>query len=297
MSVRSAQALLIAVISTRATALMFSKMLLVDVGPLALLGIRFLLAFGLLALIFHRRLARMNRRLFAYGLALGAGMFVVMALEMYSLRLTATSHVAFLENTAIVFVPLCEAVLARRLPQAKVALGAGAALCGIGLICLGGATAALNLGDALALLAALFYTAVIMMCTRMSRKEDALALGVMQVGWIGAFGMAGGLALGEPMVIASAPQWASLAVLVIACTGFGFTLQPLAQKYLSSEQTSLTIAVDPLVASMLGIVVLGEQVGTAGYLGMALILAAIVASCLPAHQGRKGRQVATPSRA
>lgn len=291
MTVRSAQILLIAVICTRATALMFSKMLLVDVGPFALLGVRFLLAFALLALIFHRRLAAMNRRTFCYGLGLGAGFFVVMALEMFALRLTATSHVAFLENTAIVFVPIVEAVIARRLPTIKVCLGAGAALLGIGLICLGGSAATLNLGDLLALVAAFFYTAVIIMCARMSRKEDAIVLGVMQVGWIGAFGAVAGLACQEPVAIASGQQWMSLAVLVIACTGFGFTLQPLAQRHLSSEQASLTIAVDPLVASMLGILVLGEQVGAAGYLGMALILASIVASCLPE---RTGRHLAAP---
>lgn len=291
MSVRNAQILLIAVISTRATALMFSKLLLIDNGPFALLGVRFLLAFALLALMFHKRIAHMSRRAFLYGLALGVGFFIVMALEMFSLRLTDTNHVAFLENTAIVFVPIVEAVLARRLPSAKVAIGAGAALMGIGLICLGGGTlTAINLGDVLALISACFYTAVIVMCARLSREEDAIVLGVLQIGWIGAFGMGFGVALQEPVVLSTAQQWDSLAVLVIACTGFGFTLQPMAQRYLSAEQASLALAVDPLVASMLGITVLGEQVGVAGYLGMALILAAIVASCLPE---RRPKRIAT----
>lgn len=80
MTARSAQILLIAVITTRATALLFSKMLLLGLGPFALLGVRFLLAFALLVLIFHRKLAHMSRRAFFYGLALGAGFFVVMAL-------------------------------------------------------------------------------------------------------------------------------------------------------------------------------------------------------------------------
>lgn len=285
MTMRSAQILLIAVITTRATALLFSKILLLDLGPFALLGVRFLLAFALLALIFHKRLARMNRRTFLYGLALGGGFFVVMSLEMFSLRLTASSHVAFLENSAVVFVPLAEAVIARKAPSAKICAGAGAAFLGIGLICLGGSSMTLNSGDLLSLLSACFYTAVIMMCARMSREEDAIALGVLQVGWIGVFGAVGALVFQEPVAVTTAQQWGCLAVLVIACTGFGFTLQPLAQRHLSSEQASLTLAVDPLVASVLGIVVLGEQVGTAGYLGMGLILAAIVASCMPERPG------------
>lgn len=290
MSVRNAQILLIAVITTRATALMFSKLLLLQMGPFTLLGVRFLLAFALLAIIFHKKLAHMGRRLFLYGFALGAAFFVVMALEMFALRLTASSHVAFLENAAIVFVPVCEAVMLRRLPSARVAAGAAVALLGVGLICLGGGTGSLTPGDAIALAAAGFYTAVIMMCARMSREEDAIALGVLQVGWIGVLGMAASLIFETPALPQTGAGWGSLSMLVIACTGFGFTLQPMAQRYLSPEKASLTLAVDPLVASVLGIVVLGEQVGAAGYAGMALVLASIVASCLPESGGKAAAQ-------
>lgn len=281
MSVRGAQALLIAVIATRATALLFSKLLLASIGPFTLLGVRFLLAFALLVVVFHKQLARMNKRLFVYGLALGSAFFVVMALEMFALRITLSSHVAFLENAAIVLVPVCEAVLLHRAPSFRMALGAAAALFGVGLICLGGSGGALTAGDAIVLAAAGFYTAVIMMCARMSRNEDAIALGVLQVGWIGVLGALCSFAFETPVLPQTVQQWGSLAVLVVACTGFGFTLQPMAQKHLSSERASLTLAVDPLVATVLGIVVLGEQVGIAGYAGMALVLASIVASCLP----------------
>lgn len=285
MNQQRARLLLIAVICTRACALLFTKVLLVDMGPFSLLGVRFLLAFALLLVLLWRRLPRLNARLFVYGLVLGAGFFVVMSLETFSLRLTSTSHVAFLENCAIIFVPLGEALLARRLPGRAVCLGSLAALLGIGLICVGGGGAGVvavsGAGDALALGAAVFYALVIMLCTRMSRREDALALGVLQVGWIGAFALVSALVLGEPVRISGAAQWGCLAFLSICCTGFGFTLQPLAQRHLSSEQVSLTLAVDPLVASALGILVLHEDVGLAGLAGMGLILAAILASCLP----------------
>lgn len=293
MTERQAQVLLVAVVTTRATALLFSKALLADMGPFALLGVRFLMAFALLVIVLHRRLPRPSMRLNLYGLALGAGFFAVMSLEAFSLRLTDTSHVAFLENAAIVLVPLGEAIVGRRLPSARSAIGAGAAMAGIGLITLGGGTGGIGFGDLLALGAALFYAAVIMMCSRMSRSEDALALGVLQVGWIGVLGMVAAAVSGESVILEGARQWGRLAFLVVACTGFGFTLQPLAQRHLSAERASLTLAVDPLVASVLGVTVLGERVGVLGILGMAFVLGAIVQSCLSEGRGIRpeGRRV------
>lgn len=51
-AVRAAQVLMISLVVARGVSFMFSKTLLVDMGPLTLLGIRFLLAFLVLFVVF-----------------------------------------------------------------------------------------------------------------------------------------------------------------------------------------------------------------------------------------------------
>lgn len=281
---RGAMALLAAVVSARASSFLFSKLLLAHMGPYTLMGLRFLAAFALLALVFHRRLARVTRTTFLRGAALGGAFFVVMAFELHALALAPTSSVSFLENTAIVLVPLGEAIVGRRLPAPRTALAALVALAGVGLLTLSGGVAGIGRGEALALCAALAYAVAMMLTDRLAKADDALVLGILQVGWIGALGLVASLVTERPTLPTGGAEWASLAVLVVVCSGFGFTLQPVAQRPLSAETTSLMCALNPLVAAVLGATVLGERLGMGGVAGLALILASIVIAGMRARR-------------
>ena len=265
-----------AVVAARATAYLFSKLLLVQMGPFTLMGLRFLVAFALLAAIFHRNLRAMDRRTFAHGLLLGALFFIVMGFELVALTMAPSSTVSFLENTAIVFVPLLAALLARRLPAAKTVGCTAVVMAGVGLLTAGDGLGAFGLGEALALLAAVFYAVVIIVTARVARDDDATCLGVLQVGFIGLFGLVASVLFEQPALPAGPMEWAYLGVLVVVCTGFGFTFQPVAQRHISSEQAGLLLAVSPLVGGILGVVVLGEPFGPATCAGMALIIAGIL---------------------
>ena len=93
MSVRAATILFTAVIGVRATAFLFSKILLVDMGPFSLMGLRFLLAFALLAIAFRKNLKAMSAAVFLRGALLGALFFVVMGFELCALVETSSSTV------------------------------------------------------------------------------------------------------------------------------------------------------------------------------------------------------------
>ena len=65
------------------------------------------------------------------------------------------------------------------------------------------------------------------------------------------------------------------------CTGFGFTLQPVAQSRLSADVAGLLCALSPFVAAVLGAVFLGEAVTPCRLAGMALIAVAMLVASLP----------------
>lgn len=293
MTMRQAEILLAAVVAARATSFLFSKVLLADMGPFSLLGLRFLLAFAVLALLFNRSLRRASRRALAAGCVLGVIFFTTMSLELHALVSVPSSTVSLLENLAIVLVPLATALWARRRPEWPLALAAATAMAGVALLTVGReGMRSFGAGEALALAAALSYTASIVATAHFAREGHGLAIGIVEIGVMGALGMGAALVFEQPALPVAAGQWGALAVLVVVCTGFGFTLQPVAQRYLSADQAGLFCAITPLVAGALGIAVLGEPCGVATLVGMGLIVAAMVEASCFTHGRPRPREAA-----
>lgn len=249
MTAKQATALLAAVIAARATSFLFSKMLVGSLQPFDLLAVRFLIAAALLAVIFHKRLAALSARALRHGSVIGIAFFATMACEMHALQGASSSTVSFLENMAVVFVPLATALAARRLPSPPMALACVTALVGVGFLTLGGAAGVdAPAGILFGLGSGAGYTVAILATAKLTREDDPIQLGVIQIAVMGLLALAATLLFEKPMLPADAGQWASFAVLVIVCTGFGFTLQPLAQRYLSADTAGLLCALSPLVA-------------------------------------------------
>ena len=285
MSKRSAELLYASVIIVRATALLFSKVGLGVLEPMNLLAVRFFIAFLILVVLFGKRLIKMTRKELLYGAIIGAGFFAVMTLEMNALRHTASSMVAFLENTAIVIVPLLAAALSRKLPSRRSIVCAVITLAGVGLLTLKGGKVSLGTGEVLCIFGAVTYASVIILTEKFSRKADALIIGIMQIGFLALFAAVGSFVFETPILPQGGREWGAILVLAIVCTCFGFTLQPVAQRYVSTEIAGQFCALNPLTASILGIVFLDERLGAYGIIGAVLILAGILIQNL--HLQRK----------
>ena len=280
MAKKYAEILLITVIALRSTALLFSKIALESMGPLTLLGLRFLLAFAVLFVIFFKRLVRIDSSTLLRGLVLGVLFYGTMAFELIGLSYTSSSTTAFLENTAIMFVPLFDAALRRSRPNSSSLVSGAMALAGIAFLTLHEGRLMLGRGEIFCLLAAVFYAATIVATDRLAKKDDAMVLGVLQVGFIGVFGAVSAFIFEQPVLPTSGAQWGAVAFLAIVCTVFGFTLQPVAQKYTSSDKAGLYCALNPLIAAVLGYAFLHESFTRNSLLGAVLIIGSIVAASL-----------------
>lgn len=275
MTEKQATWLFAAAIAVCATSFMFSKLLLQEMGPFTLIALRFLAAFAVLAIAFHTKLARMGKRVLAHGLVLGSAFFAVMACEQVALTLGPSSTIAFVENTAIVFVPLIAATAQRKAPSRRALACALVAMAGVVLVSGGSGEMSFGAGEALALAAAVLYALVTVLTSIFAKGDDAIALGVVQVGVIGVGGLFGALAFEQPALPASTTSWLYLAVLAFGCSGFGFAFRPLAQSRISPEKAGMLLALTPVVAGALGVAVLGEPATVRTLLGMALIMAGI----------------------
>jgi drug/metabolite transporter (DMT)-like permease len=209
--------------------------------------------------------------------------FLTMACELTALTTADSSLVSLLENCAIIFVPVLEAVILRRMPGKTTVRCAALAM--LGVVCLALRHGALSGGVVFGLMAALCYAGAILVTHRVSRQaKDNLAVGILQIGTMGVLSLCAALLLEDKPQPMSGEQWAMMAALIIICTGFGFTLQPVAQSRVSAERAGLFCAVSPAVATLLGVVVLGEKIGLLSIAGLLLILTAIL---LPHLETRK----------
>ena len=276
-----AELLLAGVITARATSYLFSKLIMQSMSMFNMLGIRFLLAFTLLLILFFKRIRKINRKTFAAGAVMGCLYFLVMTAELNGLKRTSSGNVSFLENTAIVIVPLLQAVLLRRFPRWKAVICALLCLIGVGFLTIGSGMA-FGAGEMFCMLAAFLYACAILTTDRLTHGNiDALASGIVQVGMIGTLSLTASLLFEAPRLPSGMLEWAGIVMLAVVCSGFGFTLQPVAQSGTTAERAGMFCALNPMVATILGIVFLHEAFTVQSAVGGGLILAGILISELP----------------
>lgn len=277
MTEKQADILLLLGIAARSCSYLFSKIGLATLDPFNLLGIRFTLAFLILCLLFCRRIIHVTRETIIAGALLGFVLFACMACETISLQTIDSSMAALLENTAVLWVLVLEALLLRHIPSKTVMLASLAIVCGIFLLTMQGTVPSFSLGAAICLGGSIFYAIWILLTSKYARQLDPVLIGIFQMGFIGLFSIVSALLNGTLAMPTASIEWQVIVGLVFICSVFGFTLQPIAQKYTSAEKAGLFTALNPLIAAFLGWSILSETFGMAQLVGGALVIASIIA--------------------
>lgn len=280
---RSAEILLIAIILVRSTSFVMSKTALNELDTFNLLGIRFTLAFLFMLPFVWHKLKHVPLSTIFHGALIGGALTSVMACEVTSLHTANASTVVFIENTFIVFVPLFEALMNLKLPSLKNIISTVTAMCGVALLSLDTSSDfselfSLSAGELFALAAAVLYALCIILIDRFSHHDEPLAIGVLQLGFIGLFALIISFIFESPIIPTRLITWQMILTLVIVCSCFGFTLQPLAQSRTTAERVALFWSLSPVGGALAGWFFLGEHVGLWGIIGMGLILFTMLAN-------------------
>lgn len=279
MSYKKAEALLAIVIIARATSLLIIKSSLLGFSTFNLMALRFCIAFFCLFPFVRKHLRTVRKDTLLRGGLLGAIFFAIIAIELQGLRMTDSSAtVAFLENTAIVLVPLAEAALRRRLPHRQNLMSALVALLGVGFLLLRGGRIELSPGVMVCMFTAMLYTAYIILTDRLSHQEDPLLLGLIITGTAGFLSAVSCVLFEAPRLPETPREWVGILLLAIVCGTIGTALQPMAQKYVPSEKACVFCALNPLSTCVMGWLFLNEWQGITGLIGAVLILSSIILS-------------------
>lgn len=260
--------------------------------PFTLIAWRFLLAFALTAPLFWRRLRAADLKTIGESAALGFVMFVMLSLLIQGLETTTASSAGFLTSAMVVFVPMIQIVLTRRAPSLATAAGIALTMGGIALLTLQHSLT-FEPGSALCLAGAFVYAVHIIMTNRFSKRSDGLTLGVLQIGFIGLFGLIFGFVFETPSLPSGTSGWLSVIGLAVICSAFGYIAQTVAQKYTTPERIGVLFSLEPVFAALFGFLFLGEVLRAQGYVGALLILAGVLVS---GYKKTPGRSIPRPPR-
>lgn len=266
-----------------------------DIGPMLFVGLRFCLA-ALAVLPFalyeHRKCLQVGERLELKArdvgsvVLIGLAFFMGMALQQIALLYTSVTNAGFLTSLYVVMVPFISLVFLRE--RQHWAVWPCAFACVLGIYLLGGGLEGLNGGDTLTILCAVFWAIqVTLLGKTVQRIGRPVAITTVQFALCGLLGLIGheaftllpGTAQIEPAFRPAAlmPALPEIIYAALVAGAFAFTLQAIGQRYTKASDAAILLSSESMFAALFGALLLSERLTADGYLGCAILFAAIVA--------------------
>jgi drug/metabolite transporter (DMT)-like permease len=255
----------------------------VEVFPvMTFLAYRFLPAAAVVGVFSLRGLRTLSRDGWRDGLVMGAFLTGGYVFQTFGLERTSAANAGFITGLFVVLTPVLGALLLRH--EAGLQTWAAAAVSALGLYLLSGAGGDVNLvGDGLVFLCSCSFALHILATDRGARRHHLGALLAVQLGACGLFSLAVAIAGADLSIPRSATVWSALAVTSLLASALAFFVQTYAQRHASPARTALILTSEPVFAGMFAYLLQGETLDPFGWLGAALIMAAIVGVELVPH--------------
>ena len=252
------------------------KAALTWISPILFIALRFLVAgTALLAYFGLRRKIVWNPRTALAGALAGVFLFGGYALQTLGLRTTSAPKSAFLTGLTSVMVPLLASCVYRSRPRVSELVGVAVATIGLALMTLEGTIGPINRGDLLTLCCTVSFAAHIVTLGHFAGRMGFELLSLAQTICAAVLG----LTL-FPLVEYPRIEWQPIVLWAIPLTGLlatalAFTLQAWAQRYVTSTRTALIYMLEPVVALITSLVLIGEGLSGRAAAGAALILGGV----------------------
>lgn len=248
-----------------------------SISPFNLIALRFGIAFIFMVLIFLPHFRALTLPILGKGILMGVLLFLIFSGLVSGVNHTTASTAGFLASTTVIIVPILESILKHRMPNKSITLSILMAIIGLYLLTVKD-TFALDSGSAYCLLAALFYAIYIIVLDRIAKNEDTLLISIIQLGVTSLLGVILMLYVETPALPETPAQWGAIICLGLICSAYGFVVQPIAQRYMSSEKIGLIFSMEPVFSAILSYIFLHEMLNVKGYIGATLIFSGVVVS-------------------
>jgi drug/metabolite transporter (DMT)-like permease len=276
---RKAEAALLATTLIWGSTFTVVKLGMQEMSPILLIVVRFACASVFFLLFFRRQLFPISPPAIIKGTILGFFLFLGFVFQNVGMVYTTASKSAFITSMMVVFVPLLQFIVERRSPNLGNILGVVIVTAGLWFLTQPTGSS-FNIGDALTLGCALVFAIYIVYLDVVSQEITTPRLTFLQMASNAIFSVLAMVLFESVMFTVSALSLLSIAYLTVFATIISVWVQTRYQKDTTPTRAVIIFTIEPVIASVIAHLVLGEELGALGILGGGLIIGGVLVSQL-----------------
>lgn len=253
--------------------------LLDRVPAIDFLAVRFTIAGVAMLLVAPRAISRLSPETRRHAIVLGALYGVAQILQTIGLAHTPASVSGFITGMYVVCTPLFAALILRTRITAMTWVAVALATAGLGVLTLDGFS--IGYGEALTLVAAMFYALHIVALGAWSRPADAIGMAIIQCLVIAAICTVAA-APGGIVVPDRAGDWVSVLYMALVAGAAALLGQTWAQGHLPPTRAAIIMSMEPVFAAFFAVLLGGDPLTGRMLVGGAMVFTAmLVVELLP----------------
>ena len=275
-----------------------------SMGPLTFNSIRFLLGTIVIVPVAIWEWRRANARPHFIVSRADWGVIVILCLALFvenwllqvGIISTTVTNSGFLISLYVLFVPMLAFAVFRTRPHPVLCLGVPLALAGIYLLN-GARLDQFNRGDILVIIGAGFLAVqVLLLGFAVRRTGLPIFISALSFLAVGMLSLIFAFTLERPDLSGLSGGWMEVLYAGILSTAVAFTLQAVGQQHVPPANAAIILSAESLFAAIGGALLLHERLDVIGYLGAAMIFAAIVmVEAVPQLLAQRRRPAVTES--
>ncbi len=269
------------------TSFVFLKQTIETVPAFYVISLRFLTAGAVLAIVFIKRIIKIDKGTFLGGVVLGLILAGAYLTQTSGLKYTTPSQNAFLTSSYCVLCPFLVWLLFRKKPKIYNVFAAVLCITGIGLIAFAGKNETgsnLILGDGLTLMGAIFFALQIIFIDYFQGKgKDPLKMLVFELLTVGVVCAISSLIIELPKVGISGyklnmEQLSKIGYLTLVCTLMTQFAQIIGQKFVKPNQSAIILSLEAVFGAIFSVIMGAETLSFGLILGFVAVFGAVLIS-------------------
>ncbi len=263
---------------------------LVSVSPVVFVSLRFAIASLILSPFIIKAFKKIDKELLMTGLFLSLFFFAGFATQTIGLKYTTATKSGFITGTFILFTPLFQYLIEKKLPKKENIYGIILIITGLLFLSSKGNTffniftelgGGFNIGDFLTLLSAISFALYLVYLDVVTKKYDYMPLVYMQILFTAVLGIVCAIFLsiiGFEQIKLSFNNQLLFAFFYtsIFATIITTYLQTRYQKTVTPTKAGIIFSFEPLLAALFAFFILDERISSFGYIGGAFIFSGLI---------------------
>jgi drug/metabolite transporter (DMT)-like permease len=268
------------------------KLSLNDVSPLLFVSLRFTLASLILLPFMFGIFKTFTKEVLIGGIILGLLNFAGFATQTIGLKFTSATKSGFITGTFVVFTPILQLIIEKRVPRKENVFGILLVLVGLAFLSSKGNSLFdifaelgenFNIGDFFTLLCAIVFAAYIVYLDMISYKIDYKALVLIQIiitgilGWLFTYFLS---VTGLEKFSFHLNNTMAFGIIYTAlfATVIATTLQTKYQKFVTPTKAAIIFSLEPIFAATFAFFIINERVSNFGFIGCIFIFTGLLVS-------------------